>query len=150
MRIGSLVLRAGAVVVSVILLSFTVSAQGLMKQILSYNSFGKTAILMVSASGEAAPEAEPVRAELDLQVRAGNGGFLAERAFDLPLEIEAWMTDEVFFGAYRSILQEESDIPLEIETWMTSESYFCSRFTPEREDELKLETWMIDKRFWNN
>ncbi|WP_299584754.1 hypothetical protein, partial [uncultured Sunxiuqinia sp.] len=40
-------LRSAAVIISFVLISFTVSAQGFWKQLLTNNSFGQVALLMV-------------------------------------------------------------------------------------------------------
>lgn len=146
-RFGRIFLRSGAVIVSVILLSFTVSAQGLWKQLLTYNSFGKTAILMVNAS-EAGAKDETMKSEHKAPAPSETATFRIESAVDKTLEVETWMTDDFYFGVYNHLLDVEQDKPLEIEPWMTNDSYFSSRFTREKEPELEIEAWMIDDRYW--
>jgi len=146
-QLGKILLRSGAVIVSVILLSFTVSAQGLWKQLLTYNSFGKTAILMVNAS-ETGTKAETIETGRKAPAPSETVTFRIERAVDKTLEIEDWMTDDIYFGAYNHLLNIEQDKPLEIEPWMTNDNYFSSRFTREKDRELEIEAWMIDDRYW--
>lgn len=146
-RFGKVLLRSGAVIVSVVLLSFTVSAQGLWKQFLTYNSFGKTAILMVHAS-ETGTKAATIETDRKAPSPSETATFRIEPAVDHTLEVEAWMTDDVYFGAYNHLLEVEQDKPLEIEPWMTNDDYFSSRFTRGKDRELEIEAWMIDDRYW--
>ncbi|MEL7585137.1 MAG: hypothetical protein AAGU19_00395 [Prolixibacteraceae bacterium] len=147
LRYGKIILRSGAVIVSVVLLSFTVSAQGLWKQLLTYNSFGKTAILMVGSS-EAGTQAKMVEAERKSAAPSKMKAFYVEPAADKVLAVESWMTDDAYFGAYNHILEVEQDKPLELESWMTDDDYFSSRYTRVPDEDLKLEPWMTDDRYW--
>ncbi len=138
-------LRGAAVVVSVILLSFTVSAQGLWKQLLTYNSFGKVAMLMVDES-EAAEVADA--SESFIEKPATTESFSFEQATDVSLELEGWMTDDLYFGAYNNFYRVDNDQPLEVEEWMTNDNYFSNRFATEKDGELELESWMSDDNYW--
>jgi len=146
-RFENVLLRSGAVIVSVVLLSFTVSAQGLWKQILTYNSFGKTAMLMVNAS-EASNETEVSDAGRKAPAPSKTISFTIEPAADQLLQVEAWMTDDAYFGAYNHLLRVEQDKPLELEGWMLNDHYFSSRITKDQDKDLNIEAWMLDKRFW--
>jgi hypothetical protein len=105
-RFGKVLLRSGAVIASVILLSFTVSAQELWKQLLTYNSFGKTAILMVTAS-ETNTKTEKIETESKSLAPSETGTFRVEPTVKETLEIEAWMADDIYFGAYNHLLDIE-------------------------------------------
>lgn len=144
---GKIILRSGAVIASVVLLSFTVSAQGLWKQFLTYNSFGKTAILMVNASESSTPAKRPEEARKPAAAFVP-GAFYVEPAADKILAVENWMTDDAYFGAYNHILEVEKDKTLEIESWMTDDRYFSSRYSKDQDEDLKLEPWMIDTHYW--
>ena len=146
-RFGKVLLRSGAVIVSVVLLSFTVSAQGLWKQLLTYNSFGKTAILMVNAS-EANTKTKAIGAGNEAPAPSETTNFRVEPVMDKTLEVEDWMTDDVYFGAYNYLLDVEHDKLLELEPWMMNDDYFSSRFARDKDSELKIEAWMIDNRYW--
>ncbi len=141
-KFEKIVLRSGAIIASVILLSFTVSAHGLWKQLLTYNSFGKTAILMIGETGNTAekPSTEATPAE--------NSLLNIETAIDKTLEIEPWMTDDYFFGAFNHLNDAATDNPLELEEWMLNDTYFSSRIVPEKDPELKIEPWMTDNKYW--
>ena len=67
-----------------------------------------------------------------------------------PLELEAWMTSDSFYGAMADFNRVEAEATLNLEPWMTDEGFYNSRFSPEKEKELKLEAWMCDSQFFNN
>ena len=143
-KTGNTLLRGAAVVASVILLSFTVSAQGLWKQFLTYNSFGKMAIMMVN---EADPVANGTESEDPSLVDAAV--FIFEQEYDDALELENWMTDDAFFGTYKNLFQIEVDSPLELEPWMTNDAYFSNNFAEEEDGELEIEEWMTNLSYWS-
>ncbi|WP_423128592.1 hypothetical protein [Gaoshiqia sp. Z1-71] len=144
-QVSNFVLKGAAVIVSVVLLSFTVSAQGLWKQLLTYNSFGKMAMLMVHETEADLSNASLVL-DAGLPAEAENFGF--EQTTEESLEVENWMTNEAYFGGHSMFYDVATDDVLNLEGWMTDESYFSNRFTVEKDDELKLEDWMCDNSFW--
>ncbi|WP_163710767.1 hypothetical protein [Mangrovibacterium lignilyticum] len=136
-QLSGVLLRTAAVLVSVVLLSFTVSAQDLIKELLSYNSFGKMALIMVDNSEtEEASEA------------ATAANFAIEEETDAPLNVESWMTNDTYFGSANVFTQVEEESPLEIESWMTDAEFFTSRYAEEQEKELELEAWMCDSSYF--
>ncbi|MDD4190446.1 MAG: hypothetical protein PHI28_03895 [Mangrovibacterium sp.] len=146
-RMRNILLRSGAVVIIVILLGFTVSAQGLWKQILMFNSYGKMAVLMVRGS-ETGSRGEKVASGSDNPASSGTVTFQIEPALDEGPGIGAWMTDDDYFGAYNGLFEDEPDKPLELEPWMTDDRYFTSRFATDQDSALAIEVWMIDDRYW--
>ncbi|MGD9556808.1 MAG: hypothetical protein AB7V25_07305 [Mangrovibacterium sp.] len=146
-RFTRVALRGGAVIFSVILLSFTVSAQGLWKQLLTYNSFGKMAMLMVS-SAEAAGGTEVAASENKTLAPSSDLVFAVEPAAEGTLEVKDWMTDDVYFGAARHLFDKAIDEPLELEPWMTNEAYFASRYAIDKEKEMEVKPWMLDRQYW--
>lgn len=142
-QVEKVLLRSAAVIISFVLISFTVSAQGFWKQLLTNNSFGKVAMLMVEEY-----EANAGTVEGTLPAETENSTFYMEPAVDKSLEIESWMTDDAYFGAFVNAGVPEVEESLEIENWMTDENYFSNRFSVEKEDELKLEAWMTDNKHW--
>jgi len=137
-------LRSAAVIISFVLLSFTVSAQGFWRELLTNNSFGKVALLMVEESAGAESSSEST-----LPSETGGSVFYFEQATDEALEIESWMTDDVYFGAYTHLSAPEAEAGLELEEWMKDENYFSNKLTvEEQEDELELEAWMTDGSYW--
>jgi len=161
-QLSGVLLRSAAVVVSVVLLSFTVSAQNLWRELLSYNSFGKMAMLLVDESEtgtstsanfyveEVNDEALEVESWMTSDAYFGANNSFNEVAQDEALEVESWMTNDAYFGAYNNLFQVEQDEELEVESWMTDENYFTSRYANDRDQELKVEVWMSDDNYWNN
>jgi len=143
----NILLRSGAVVIIVILLSFTVSAQGLWKQILTFNSYGRMAVLMVHGS-ETGSWGEKVESGSGNPARSGTVTFQIEPAFDEDPGIGAWITDDFYFGAYSGLFEAERDKSPELEPWMTDDRYFTSRFATDQDSALAIEVWMIDGRYW--
>ena len=142
-RLQKALLRGAAVVLSFVLISFTVSAQGFWKQLLTNNSFGKVAMLTVEA-----PEANVKSVETAAPAEAENMAVYFETATDKPLELEDWMSDDAYFGAFNNILEPEVERNLEIEGWMMDESYFANQYAQVKDKELKIEGWMTDKKYW--
>ncbi len=139
-QLSGVLLRVAAVLVSVVLLSFTVSAQDLLKELLSYNSFGKMALIMVDNS----------TAETEAELVSGTtANFYIEEEAEAPLNLEEWMTSDTYFGSsdiFYEVAQEES---LEIESWMTDEDYYTGPYTTDLEPELNVEAWMCDASYFN-
>lgn len=143
-QVEKVILRSAAVIISFVLISFTVSAQGFWKQILTNNSFGKVALLMVEESATAEATAESA-----LPAKSSKSIFYFEQAADEALEIESWMTDDAYFGAYTHLAVPEAEAGLELEDWMKDENYFSNKLTvEEQEEELELEAWMTDGHYW--
>jgi len=147
LQVEKVVLRSGAILISVVLLSFTVSAQGLWKQLLTYNSFGKMAMLMVSESEDGATGLSDQAGTKALPA-AKMSSFYDTPASDGSLDLESWMTDDSYFGAYNHLFDVVVDNPLGLEGWMLNDAYFCSRIRPEADKKLELETWMNDDNYW--
>ena len=146
-QLEKVLLRSAAVIVSFVLISFTVSAQGFWKQLLTNNSFGKMAQLMVedsnvdfSADASAATNAGLVEAE--------NSYFYFDQAVDKPLEVEEWMTDDAYFGAFNHIFEPVVEKSLELENWMMDEDHFNSRYAVVQDKPLEIEDWMTNDSHW--
>ena len=131
------VLRFAAVVVSFVLISYTVSAQDFWKRFLENSSFGHIAMAMVE-SGEAI--------EAPAEYTAGVE-FLYETELDSRLEMESWMTSESNFAVSTFNVEEVSDQSMELESWMLDQNLFQTSF--ESESVLQLEDWMVSADVWN-
>jgi len=142
-QLEKVLLRSAAVIVSFVLISFTVSAQGFWKQLLTNNSFSKVAMLMVEES-DANLSAEAVATT----VGTNSENYYMETAADKQLDVEEWMTDDAYFGAYNNIFQPEFEKGLEIENWMKDENHFAGQYAVEKDKELKIEPWMTDNAHW--
>ena len=132
------ILKSLAVVVSFILISFTVNAQGFWESLLENSSFNEIALAMAESN----TETNQAPAEADMDAFAS----LLEEEAEESLELEEWMTNETNFTSSFAI-EEEIESPLEVEEWMKDESYFSATsmsFEVETEESLEIENWMLD------
>jgi hypothetical protein len=138
-----------AVVASLILISLTVSANGFWKQLLTNNTYGKMAVLMVDQENEnKALLAYATSAKSSVEIKHATPAFNFEPASEKSLEIENWMTNATYFNS--QILNESDAVEksLEIESWMLDVEKFSSDVTAE--PALETEAWMMDENFWKN
>jgi hypothetical protein len=129
------VLRFAAVVASLVLISYTSSAQDLGKSFIENNSFGQIAMVMAKA--------ETLAAEKEVSFLATDFATETENV----LELEPWMTSEATFAITFKI-DEEVDEALELEPWMMNQEVFQT--ATETDPELKLEDWMVSEAVWSN
>ena len=129
-------LRFAAVVLSFVLVSYTVSARGFWERFLESSSFAHLASAMV-ASETATPEGS--RAETDAT------RLYFETAEEANLELEAWMMDETRFGGATDGVNRGSKAGAE--KVATRDGH---RFAVEKviEAPLELEEWMVSARVW--
>lgn len=139
-RFSQVVLRTAAVMASVVLLSFTVSAQDLWKELLSYNSFGKMALLMVNQTQPAT--------ETPATGAAASIAFAIDEETEAPLEVQNWMSNDSYFQNFEHVNEVAAEETMEIENWMTDEAYFNNRFAAEKEEARPVEAWMCDADFF--
>jgi len=131
------VLRTAAVVVSFVLISFTVTAQEFWRTVLTKSSFNQIALAMVETSKKAntsAPGAE-----------TSSKAVIYEKDYDEKLNVEDWMTDNNFYNSAK-IQQVEKEKTLKVENWMIDESLFA--LVNETESPLILESWMVNSEIW--
>ncbi len=131
------ILRSAAVVVSFVLISFTVSAQDFWKKLLENSSFNEIALAMVGIS----EEIETTEATTDRF-----NFVLLEEESEQALEVEDWMIDDNFLGVSVLEITEESDLDLEVEEWMLDENLF--QVKENNESNLELEDWMTSEEVW--
>ncbi|WP_167617060.1 hypothetical protein [Maribellus sediminis] len=131
------VLRFAAVVISFVLISYTVSAQDFWKRFLENSSFGHIAMAMVD-SGEAMEASAENAAGVDL---------FYETEIDSRLEMESWMTSESNFAVSAFHVEEVSDQSMDLESWMLDQNLFQT--SVETESALQLEEWMVSTDVWN-
>ena len=126
------VLRSMAVIISFVLISFTVNAQEFWKMLLSNSSFNEIAIAMVDTPEDTnAPEPSAFSAEF-MSIESDN-----------ELVLENWMTNENNFTNSCFLLENEPKTTLE--NWMFNEDLF----TYENEERpLVIEDWMMDESNW--
>jgi hypothetical protein len=131
------VLRSAAVVVSFVLISFTVSAQTFWKRLLENTGFSDIAIAMAAPTENEDVERIPAGTE-------ANYYFVNE--VEPAMEVEAWMTDDSRFNAIQVEYSEAIEINLEPEAWMMNETFFQPAV--EEEEALELEAWMVSENTW--
>jgi hypothetical protein len=135
-------LRSVAVVLSFVLLSFTVTAQGYWKQLLTNNSFSEIASALVdhhSTPSELNHKPESVSIT---HIEA-----LVETTKEAPLNVEVWMEGNETFWVGSDLDGTISEPGLEIENWMVNADFFTFDITPEQP--LQVEAWMVEEDFWN-
>jgi hypothetical protein len=172
-QVRTVVLRGAAVIFSIVLLSWTVTAQDFWKEFLTNNTYGKMAMLMVSQPSESSKVDDLfVAVDADLKANTNVASEVTAAEAEQSLEIESWMTNENLFNAKTDFLTTEAESELEVEGWMTESKYFTSNafdanvdaepaleiegwmlqdvyFVPtelaiENEQELQIESWMLD------
>lgn len=131
------ILRFAAVVISFVLISFTVSGQEFWKKLIAGSSFNEIALAMVDHSKKMSPNSDVVNKSFD---------FTTNRVVDETLKVEPWMIgDDKYFGKAMPIIAIETDTKLEVEPWMLNEKLFE---VPDTEERLNLESWMISDFIW--
>ena len=130
------ILRFAAVVISFILISFTVSAQDFWKRLIAGSSFNEIALAMVDHSKKVSNNSNSESTLFD---------FIMNQEKDSPMSIESWMVDEDFFGVANPAITIETEASLKVESWMLNDNLFEEK---EAEESLKLEKWMVSDDLW--
>lgn len=131
------VLRTGAVVVSFVLISFTVAAQGFWKTLLTNSSFNQIALAMVETTKKSDVKAN--------ETKASTTNYIYENENDNNLVVEDWMKNNAYF---KPVVLQEVETDLQVEDWMKNEKLFA--VANETESPLTLENWMTDSKVWQN
>jgi hypothetical protein len=134
------ILRSAAVIISFVLISFTVSAQEFWKNLIEHSSFNEIAIAMTETSDKTNVPAEAKN--------EAHFSLYTEEAEDEALVLENWMFNDSYFGITAFQFEEETENPLEIENWMINDSFYETGNSTE--EPLKLESWMTSDKFWNS
>jgi hypothetical protein len=76
------------------------------------------------------------------------------RETETTLQLEKWMTDEVFWNTnseFATAINRETEATLELENWMTSEETWNlnSILVQETEEYMDVECWMTCDKIWN-
>ncbi len=131
------ILRSAAVVVSFVLISFTVSAQTFWKRLLENTGFSDIAMVM------AAPADIEDVSEISMEAEAN---YYFANEVEPAMEVEAWMTDDSRFNTTKFIYSEATETSLMLEDWMLNETFFQPI---EEEAALELEAWMVSESTWS-
>jgi hypothetical protein len=129
------ILRSAAVIVSFVLISFTVSAQNFWKRLLENSSFNDIAIAMVDAPAKTNTTTESLKA------------INYNTEIESKLELEAWMLNYSNFYVKLFQYEEAKDANLGLESWMLNEDLFQADM--EEEGALELEQWMTSSAVWS-
>lgn len=173
-QMRKLVLRGSAVIVSLVLISWSVNAQDFWKHFFAENDFRSIALLLNEQSSEfekVDAVADAIQTEIQMSESNSSEYFAVDAETDKELEVEGWMTSKSLFttdfqntdesdkalkledwminsisttNAMNSI-QTETDQSLHVENWMTNEANFSSSNNlTENDAELNLESWMVE------
>jgi hypothetical protein len=141
------ILKSLAVIVSSVLISFTVSAQGFWESLLENNTFNEIALAMVTSYSET----ESTLVDDGSSANTASFAGLLEEVVEEALELEDWMTNEANFTSNFTI-EEVVESPMELEDWMKDETYFAVpsiRLEVDAEEALEIESWMLDSEKFN-
>lgn len=141
-------LKGGAIIISFVLISFTVSAQDFWKQLLTESSLSNVAMIMVGNTGRINPATTSAQSLHVNFTEDKPFNHKIEHESDKPLNLESWMTKYFEESVYS--VNEATDANLELEDWMINNKYFRTepRINTEKDSELKLENWMVSDNFW--
>lgn len=126
------VLRSAAVIVSFVLISFTVSAQTFWKKLVDNTGLSDIAMAMAATSNTE---------ENDV-----NTTYYLANEVEPALEIESWMTDDSRFNTNAINYKKATEDNLQIENWMTNE--FLFQPIAEQNAKLTIEPWMVNSQIW--
>ncbi len=143
-------LKGGAIIISFVLISFTVSAQDFWKQLLTESSLSNLAMIMVGNTGKINPVATRAQSLHVNFTEDKTFNHKIEHESDKPLNLESWMTKTKYFEESVYSVNEATDATLELEDWMINNKYFLtgSSIPTEKDSELELEKWMVNSKFW--
>ena len=128
------VLKSLAVGISLVLISFSVSAQSFWKSIIENEIFNEIALAMVENKSK--PQAKSIGISEIIELKSFVAYFEIET--EKTLELEEWMINETLFDAQQNSFEKN----------IISKNTFIFR---EVEDpELKLEYWMFNPKYWGN
>ncbi|MFW5773070.1 MAG: hypothetical protein ACOCWD_00165 [Tangfeifania sp.] len=133
------VLRTIAVIISFVLISYTVSAQEFWKKLLTNSSFNEIAIAMTKTYAETVSSA--------ISNGMNSTRFYYENATEPAMEVESWMTNENTFSVFSLNIENEVEIPLAVENWMLDTNTFENDNS--QEENLEMENRMTSTEVWD-
>ncbi len=130
------VLNTSAVIISLVLLSLTVTAQDFWKMVITNSSFNEIALAMADTREK--PKSQPVNIETWIEKLSP--------VEEQELAVEDWMKESSNFESGKILIQPETDSKLKVEDWMKDENHFGTG--SEIEMPLITEPWMYNERTW--
>ncbi len=172
------ILKSIAVIVSLVLVSFTVNAQDFWKSIFENEAISQIAMAMTAhdsenknvTKGEAALATtvsayEAVETEEALKVEdwmlneANFTAFSYTEETEAPMVVESWMTNKSLFNNPVMDYSNATEAPMQVENWMVNDSLFKvgNYYYTENvldckdltEPKLVIEKWMVNSKVWN-
>lgn len=173
-QMRKLVLRGSAVIISLVLISWSVNAQDFWKHFFAENDSSYIAHLLNEQSTEfekVDAVAEAIHTEIQMSKSNSSEYLVMDAEIDKELEVEGWMTSKALFTTdfqmkeesdkalkledwminsistanVMNSIQTETDQSLQVENWMTNEVNFSSsNVSSENDVELNLESWMVE------
>lgn len=132
------VLSTSAVIISLVLISFTVTAQDFWKMVITNSSFNEIALAMTDTREK--PKSQPVNHETWIEKLSP----VEEQ--EQELAVEDWMKESSTFDASAPLTHPETESNLKVEDWMIDENHFGTG--NENEMPLITEPWMYNERTW--
>jgi len=142
-KIQKTALTATAAVIALVIFSFAVNAQFVMKSLFEDTETNHIALAMGHTNNRFG--ASTISASNYTGANA-YATYLATETEE-PLQLEDWMINESSFTTM-TLIEAETESPLEIEDWMINESNFdvnSFNFETESENEMILEDWMTNE-----
>lgn len=129
----------GAIIIScVLILSLSVRSQVSGKEFSKRRALDKLA--MTTITGADTPKIN------EADEKTGTPIFY-ELDSDKPMELESWMTDDAYFGAYNRLFKIEKEPEMKLEDWMLDESHFSLRVIMNdgrKLKELDIQSTLVD------
>jgi hypothetical protein len=132
------ILSTSAVIVTLVLLSYTVTARDFWKMVLENSSFNQIALAMSDSRVKA--KETPVNSETWME------RMVPVNEQEPEMKVEEWMKESANFEVVNLLPETSVEQPLEIEDWMKDESYFEE--SGNGEEALAIEPWMTSQDVW--
>lgn len=132
------ILSTSAVIVTLLLLSYTVTARDFWKMVLENSSFNQIALAM--SDSRVKTKETPVNNETWME------RMVPVNEQEPEMKVEEWMKESANFEVVNLLPETSVEQPLEIEDWMKDESYF--EVSDKSEEPLAIEPWMTSENVW--
>lgn len=132
------ILSTSAVIVTLVLLSYTVTARDFWKMVLENSSFNQIALAMSDSHVKA--KATPVNSETWMEK------MVSVNEPEPVMKVEGWMKESANFEVVNLLPETSVEQPLEIEDWMKDEGNFEESVSSE--EPLTIEPWMTSENVW--
>lgn len=132
------ILSTSAVLVTLVLLSYTVTARDFWKMVLENSSFNQIALAM--SDSRVKTKETPVNNETWIEK------MVSVNELEPAMKVEDWMKATGNFEVVNLLPETPVEQPLEVEDWMKDENYFEEAGSSE--EPLTVEPWMTNDNVW--